>query len=246
MSWMEQAAKVLPVEKAYDDLVSPAFKEIGEAARNTVKASRFILAPIDYLSAQHDRWLHYLKRVSEKVPEEQLIAAHPHLAGKVIESLRYLEEENLLTELFLNLLARAIDRERVSEAHPAFASVIAQLSPDEAIVLFYLNEKNRLLKQHSAFNAHKNTFGAPTTLDNQFPLEKLAFPQNYFMYCDHLHSLNLAGIWQSGNQHSITANGIQTGVEITSYAQLTEFGRLFAKACLPKELPKSEKTTSGT
>lgn len=243
MTWLEGISKVLPVEKAYDDLASPAFKEIGEAARNTVKASRFLLAPVDYLAAQHDRWLHYLKRVNDKVPEERLTAAHPHLTGKVIESLRYLEEDNVLTELFLNLLARAIDKERVSEAHPAFASVIAQLSPDEAVVIFHLNEKNRLLKQHSAYNVKNNTFGGRTTIANNFPLEKLAFPQNYSMYCDHLHSLNLAGVWQSGNQRVLSENGVQTGVEITSYAQLTEFGKLFARACLSEEMPNLGKVT---
>ena len=49
MGWLEDVAKVLPVEKAYDDIASPAFKEIGEAARNTVKASRFLLAPCHFL-----------------------------------------------------------------------------------------------------------------------------------------------------------------------------------------------------
>ena len=68
MGWLEDIVKVLPVEKVYDDLAAPAFKEIGEAARNTIKASRFILAPIDYLAAQHERWMNFLKRVNNKVP----------------------------------------------------------------------------------------------------------------------------------------------------------------------------------
>lgn len=236
MGWLEEMAKVLPVEKIYDDVASPAFKEIGDTARSAVKASRFLLAPVDYLAAQHDRWLRYLKRVSEKVPEERLIPAHPHLTGKAIESLRYLEEENILTELFLNLLARAIDRERVSEAHPAFASIISQLSPDEAIVIYQLNKKQWLLKQTAPLDTKNQTFGARVTQKNEFPTGELAYSQNYFMYCDHLHSLNLAGIWQVGNQQPIMSNGRQTGVEITSYAQLTAFGELFAKACLPLDI----------
>lgn len=236
MAWLEEIAKVLPVEKVYDDVASPAFKEIGEAARNAVKASRFLLAPIDYLAAQHERWSNYLRRVSEKVPEDRLIPAHPHLTGKVIESLRYLEEENILTELFLNLLARAIDRDRVNEAHPAFASIISQLSPDEAIVIYQLNQQQRLLRQTAPFNDQSHTFGVSTIERNDFPVQELSYPKNYLMYCDHLHSLNLAGIWQDGNQRSIRNGGKQTGVEITSYAKLTSFGELFAKACLPPEI----------
>ena len=236
MGWLDGIEKVLPVEKVYDDVASPAFKEIGEAARNAVKASRFLLAPIDYLAAHHERWLGFLKRVSEKVPEENLIPAHPQLAGPVFNGLRYLQEESLLAELFLNLLARAIDRERASEAHPAFATIISQLSPDEAQIIFYLNKQERLLKQYSNYDSAKNLFGRPETLQNDFPLEKLLFPQNYFMYADHLHSLNLSGIWQSGNQEATFKNNVQSGVNITSYARLTPFGHLFATACLPESV----------
>ena len=54
-------------------------------------------------------------------------------------NLRFMEDENPLTELYLNLLARAIDKERCNEAHPAFIKIIEQMSPDEAMVLYVLN-----------------------------------------------------------------------------------------------------------
>jgi len=236
MGWLEDVAKVLPVEKAYDDIASPAFKEIGEAARNTVKASRFLLAPIDYLAAQHERWLSFLKRVNEKVPEDNLITAHPQLVGPVFEGLKYQEQNSLLAELFLNLLARAIDRERANEAHPAFATIISQLSPDEAQIIFRLSKEERPLKQYSQINMETKLFDEKEVLENHFPLEKLVFPQNYFLYMDHLNSLNLAGVWQHGHQVPIYENDIQVGVNITSYARLTSFGHLFAKACMPEEI----------
>ncbi|MCM0612420.1 DUF4393 domain-containing protein [Marinobacter sediminum] len=236
MGWLEDVAKVLPVEKAYDDIASPAFKEIGEAARNTVKASRFLLAPIDYLAAQHERWLNFLKRVNEKVPEENLIPAHPQLAGPVFEGLKYQEQNSLLAELFLNLLARAIDKERANEAHPAFATIISQLSPDEAQIIFYLSKGERPLKQYSPFNLETKLFEKKEVRENHFPLEHLVFPQNYFLYLDHLNSLNLAGAWQHGHQEPIYENGSQVGVNITSYARLTSFGQLFAEACMPEEI----------
>lgn len=230
MGWLED----VPMEKVYDDIASPAFKEIGAVARNAVKASRFLLAPIDYLAAKHDRWQHYLQRVSDKVPEENLIPAHPQIAGPVLEGLKYLEPDGILAELFVNLLARAIDKDRVSEAHPAFAGVIAQLAPDEAAIVFYLGKKARLLKQYTSYNSSNNTFGPHITQENRFPLDRLVFPQNFFMYMDHLHSLNLAGVWPHGNQQPTYGDGgKQTGVNIVSYSRLTEFGELFSKACVP-------------
>ena len=47
-----------------------------------------------------------------------------------------MEDDNPLTELYLNLLARAIDKERCDEAHPAFVTIIEQMSPDEAMVMY--------------------------------------------------------------------------------------------------------------
>lgn len=70
----------------------------------------------------------------------------------------------------------------------------------------------------------------------EFPLDKLYYPDNFFIYINHLHSLNLAGVWQEGNQTAIFDNGVQIAVKILSYARLTDFGEMFAKACMPKEL----------
>jgi len=236
MGWLEDLGKSLPIETIYKDVAQPAFKEIGDAARNTIKASRFLLAPIDYLAAQQDRWQNYLKRVNDKVPEKNMIPAHPQIAGPVLEGLRYLEEENIISELFVNLLARAIDKERVSEAHPAFASIISQLSPDEAVIIFHLNKEQRVYKQYSQLHQSTNTFGSRETIENSFPLNELVYPENYPMYMDHLNALNIGGMWQYGNQEPIMENDIQTGVNIISYAQLTEFGKLFSKACVPETL----------
>lgn len=240
MTWLDGLAKVLPVERFYDDLASPAAKEVGSVALNTVKAARFIVAPIDYLAAQQGRWQNFLKRVSDQVPEERLIPAHPHIAGQAIEGLKYLEQDGILAELFINLLARAIDKERVSEAHPAFASIITQLSPDEALIIYKLSKKQYRLEQYSSFNQSSHTFSGRTDTYQEFPCATLAFPQNYHMYMSHLHSLNLAGVWQSGNQIPTNSNGVQTGVKIVNHAQLTSFGELFAKACMPETIENFE------
>ena len=137
----------------------------------------------------------------------------------------------------MNLLARAMDKNRISEAHPAFSSIISQLSPDEAVVIWHLSRKNYGLWQSSEFNAETRLFAARKTEENTFPVDDLLFPGNYFVYTDHLYSLNLGGIWQVGNQETVRdASQKQTGVIINSEARLTEFGKMFAKACSPPNL----------
>ncbi|MHC2459939.1 hypothetical protein ACVMIX_006643 [Rhizobium leguminosarum] len=59
------------------------------------------------------------------------------IALPIAEKLRFYTDGDPITELYINLLARAMDGQRVGEAHPAFFTVITQLAPDE---LLFLNE----------------------------------------------------------------------------------------------------------
>jgi hypothetical protein len=229
-------SKVLPIEKIYDDALSPAMKQFGGITENTVKCLRFVLAPIDALAAQQDRYQRFLQRVSDKVPEENMVEANPDLATKVLEGLRFQRDDGILAEMFINLLAKAINKEELGVAHPAFATIISNLVPDEALILYHLSKTHHVIRQSSSLNRANNTFGPKHLISNTFPTKDLAYPDNFFMYSDHLHSLNLTGIWQVGNQQPIMQGSVQTGVNITSHAALTEFGRLFAKACLPDDI----------
>lgn len=133
----DKLSKLIPIDKIYDDLAQPAVHEIGEMLHNTTKVARFLWAPIDYLAKQQDRFQNYLKRISEKVEEDNLIETSPRIVGEVFEALKYSEQQSILTELFLNLLARSIDKKTQDKCHPAFPNIIKQLSPDEAVILFY-------------------------------------------------------------------------------------------------------------
>ena len=141
MSNPEDIAKLLPLNEIYKDLLQPAAKEVGGALESVAKVGRLVLLPIDALAPFSDRLRGYFKRIAEQVPEERRIEAHPQISGPVIESLRYVREDNIIADLFVNLLSRAIDQDRVGEAHPAFVSIISQLSSDEALIIWFANSK---------------------------------------------------------------------------------------------------------
>ncbi|MDB9494847.1 DUF4393 domain-containing protein [Spirulina major CS-329] len=231
-------AKYLLLSEVYKDTLQPTAKQIGGGLESTIKVLRLLIAPIERLAIESDRWQHHLKKLSDRVPEEQRIEAHPQIVGPVFEALRYVDESSVLAEMFINLLARAIDRERVREAHPAFPKIIAQLSVDEAHILFWLKKDFYIYRQCSSLDHQSQTFKSIKLLENSFPLNQLIYPENFEIYLDHLHSLNLAGIWQVGNQEPIfdKARNIQTGVHIKSHIKLTRFGELFTQACVPNEI----------
>ena len=84
-------------------------------------------------------------------------------------------------------------------------------------------------------NAAQTRFTKTTTLYEEFPLDKLQFPQHIWLYNDHLYSLNLAGTYEIENQKPIMdeSKSKQIGVIIKEERRLLEFGQLFTTACVP-------------
>lgn len=66
------------------------------------------------------------------IPEENLISPAASVAVPVLQGLSYSFDEASLKNMYLNLLGTASDDRRADQAHPAFADVIRQLTPDEA------------------------------------------------------------------------------------------------------------------
>ena len=132
-----------------------------------------------------------------------------------------------------------MDAERVVDAHPAFGQIVSHLSPDEAMILFLLRKRTYRLGQHNVFHQTENRFESPTTEFNEFPLEVLARPELFLVYLSHLQHLDLAGSWENGEREFPRNNeGKQIGLRKTFETRLTEFGRMFARACVPDELPE--------
>lgn len=220
------------VEKVYDDGLSAPTKETGKVLTDIVKSFRLFTLPFQYAASLQDRLDRYFQKVRNKVPEERQMDSPAMISGPIIERLKYLEETSHLTELFLNLLARSIDTERINEAHPAFIHLIDQLSPDEAIILFELKKREIKVVDTMCYDKPKNLFSNKKIVDGGFPVDKLTFPDKFEMYYEHLESLNLI-IWPVEKQVPIVENNVQTGITRYSNITTTDFGKLFTKACVP-------------
>jgi len=249
---VKQLAKIIDpktIDKLYDEGLSSPVKEVGKIATDVLKTARLFAAPFQIAAAYQDRFTRFVNRVIGKVPEDRRTVAASHIAGPIFERLKYLEEDNDLTELYLNLLARAIDKERSGEAHPSFVTIIDLISPDEAMVLYTLKD--------SVVPANLNQ--ATRTLDSHgFPIEKLAYPEKFDLYLSHLTSLNLLKDFSetiAKAQQSYLSNlanvdvgsglawaGLPSGrrtlpafVSPRLTIDLTEFGREFVNACVPED-----------
>lgn len=242
---IEKFANILgadTVKKIYEDGLSESVQETGKISKDLIKSFRLFTAPFQYLGAQQDRLTKYLDKVREGVPEERQIEAPTSLSGPIMEKLKYLEDNNYLTDLYISLLQRAIDKDRINEAHPAFFHIIEQLSPDEAFLLYKISQEPidydytmDLIENENG----KSRFENVKVIKDTTPKENIIFIEHFDMYISHLESLNLLKwsviseepIWENEeNQNSRKQNGTYKKTKI----YLTKFGDLFVKACIPK------------
>lgn len=131
------AAELAPA--IYEDGLRPAVKQVGIALETVSRAINLALSPLRGLVWGGERCETFIRtRVAEKlreVPPDQIITPDASVAGPAIERLRFAGDKADLREMFANLLATAMDSKTASTAHPAFAEIISQLTPDEARML---------------------------------------------------------------------------------------------------------------
>lgn len=216
------------VKKIYDDGLSQPVQETGKMLTDFIKAARLFTAPFQLLASYQDRLSKYFENIKNSVPVENQIEAPASLSGPIIDRLKYLDEQNYLTSLYINLLTRAIDKERINEAHPAFLHIIDQLSPDEVFLLhkikYIINIDYQCILD---YDGNQNILSNPRITDIEFDLQEFAFPEHIIMYLEHLESLNLI------NNTLISGDEVKNEYIKQIRITKTEFANLFLKACIP-------------
>jgi len=124
---------------AYEDLLSPAAKEIGQNLVVVAKVMSLALAPVEasvWGYEQIKSWLN--SKLADRLSNVDASKIEPpplHIAGPVIMKMAFAKDVEYLKELYASLLATSMLDGTVHLAHPSFAHAIEQLSPDEANIL---------------------------------------------------------------------------------------------------------------
>ena len=237
------------IKEIYSDAIAPAMREFGKIGEDAVKVARLALFPVQYGAMLQDRLARYLTKALEKVPEDRRIAPRDAVILPVAEKLRYQDEVgNPIADLYVNLLARAMDRERLGDAHPAFVHLIGQLAPDEILILLQLSTQ-----RHRVF--FRRTAGEPALLREHIaPLlrnfphammtefsgaavthEELAQPELFLTFLEHLVALGIVEyINEPRSSETRDLSFSILGFEYY-YIRLTAFGQLFFRACVASD-----------
>ena len=227
-----ELAKQVPVKEA----LSPAAVEIGGLGSDLVKVVRLALAPVQYLAVQQDRYRRFIERAAQKAPEADRVEPAPQLLGPILEGIRYEPEGSMTDEAFAELLGRAFDRERASQAHPSFPFLIRALADDEMVLLDRLRSRTLIVRLGEYIDGLVHPVD-PSVWKERFSY--LTHPLQIKAYANHLEALGLTTPLIAQNSGPIEFGRLRSEHQVWAL-NLSDFGTLFASAIFsgpPPETP---------
>ncbi|MFB8893025.1 DUF4393 domain-containing protein [Microbacterium plantarum] len=138
----EVVGRTLDTAKDNPDMRA-AGSALGASLRIVAETVRTALLPLAVANLGVRKFEEYIRgkfadeldNATATIPEESLQEPPLSIAGPVMQGLAYTYESEELRRMYLALLATSMDSARDTTAHPAFADVIRQLDPREAVIL---------------------------------------------------------------------------------------------------------------
>ena len=138
----EGVSLVAEVIKAAGDnpQVKEAASNLGQTAVTLTKTINNVLVPLAAINFAFDKARIYfsgkfqqeIAAKAEAIPVEHIVEPKASIAGPTLQGLAFTHEEPNLKEMYLNLLATAMDGRAATLAHPAFVEIIKQLDSEDA------------------------------------------------------------------------------------------------------------------
>lgn len=136
------------LEKAYDDILSPPSKKVGEALGTILDLTNTILYPVKILNTRTKLYFEQnMKKYEEKlnqIPEDKITEVPTEISKPILDRFTYTSNEEL-SDAFVNLLSNASSINNINLAHPGFIQIIDRISPDEAKILKNIHSDSNLL-----------------------------------------------------------------------------------------------------
>ena len=250
------------LREIYGDAAKPGAKQAGKALETVLGFGNTLLLPLTFANDRAKVFRKNMEKYRARMqdtPIEDTCEVAPEIGVPIAEKLAYVTNEEL-SEMYVELLAKASQVQHANVAHPSFVNIINNLSPDEALLL----------------RSHKDAKGIPfvearfakTTDKTFFVLDPLAvmiahygdltYPKNIPAYFSNLEGLGLIVI---RTDRTIALENIYEPIETDvlerhsedirrsgdrkvefqrGAIEFTQFGLLFLQACFSSQHTKKE------
>jgi hypothetical protein len=259
-STTKAAAEILKAVPVYEDALQPVAKEVGKALKTVGGVINIALTP---LSAMVYGWdvikdqlkIRLEKRLS-KVSLNNIVSPSLQVVGPLLDRYKYVHNNEELANMFVNLLANAMEKNNVEKAHPSFVNIISELSPDEAKIIKHFSRHPLLPKIDVKIRSKEQDTKGYIYVVQNFTLlgseAKLDFPDMTTSYISNLERLKIITCSSGQFQEYIVKEGSYDPLEkdmlisniksqyesthnieiVKGHIRTTEYGNMFMRAVL--------------
>ena len=242
------------VSQFYQDLAQPTVQTIGKTLNTTFEFATIPALAMQFatekVKANFAKRLDEYKKKLDKIPEEERCIVEPEIGEPIIRNLMNTTNDQI-ADLFTTLLANASNVKTLDKAHPKFAQIVRNLTPDEARIIQYLKEKEFVC--YIEFRGEKSHEGYVVLYQYASMIElevELDFPNNINAYISNLISfgilLDMIDSYKTDDSlYEEIENAYLKGLEQSfvpskfsqismnkSFLQISDFGKLFINACI--------------
>lgn len=229
-------------KEIYGDLAKPGVKQVGKAIDGILGFGNTILFPVHLLNGvvriKLENMFDRYRAKLENIPQEKIVKVVPEIGVPIIEKFTYLSDD-ILSEMFLELLAKASNIDRVDSVHPGFVKIIERMSPEDALFLKKISDVDFIKRIHM----QRDLDDAYSVLLVTRKEKQTAFEVRDYV----ITNLQMQGIIETDSMWGISvtdedleiiakfmidSNHDAIGNRTCSTPKITEFGRMFIKACL--------------
>ena len=135
------------VSQFYKDLAQPTVQTIGKTLNTTFEFATIPALALGFATEKvrlnFAKWLEEYKKKLDKVPEEDRCVVEPEIGEPIIRNLMNTTNDQI-ADLFTTLLTNASNIKTLDKAHPKFAQIVLNLTPDEAKIIQYLKDDDEV------------------------------------------------------------------------------------------------------
>lgn len=195
--------------------VKASGENLAKAAKTVTTFINVALLPLAAVNYGYKKAAEYFEQrfpldmqtAAAHIPPENLKEPAPSLVGQALQGLSFTHDNSDLRGMYLRLIATAMDNRVAESAHPAFAEVIKQLSPNEASLLLSTLKLRNVPIVEIRIEEHESDRG------------KFNFPKSYRTMRSHVISVSNAGVPVISDQTAVYVdNWIRLGLIEVSYS----------------------------
>lgn len=169
------------VKDVYGDAVKPAAQEIGKALVEPIKGVTRIGRLLNAICSPIDIWIlnkeHSVKETAkllekklEEIPDEKIVTPPNYVFIPALQAISISIDNEVLRDMYANLLAKSVYAETSAQAHPAYVDIIRQMDPIDAIIFKKIvNNQNSLPTKEFCVIDRKNNL----TIQNNYFLTNI-------------------------------------------------------------------------